>query len=244
MPIWQLILVQLTTFIFIVLFLRWLLHAHIGQALKRLQQLNQQNMEKERALKEELERAEKEAKRKIEEGQQQAEDIKKQSRKEAEKEKENMYIIARKEAQRLIDDAVRDCQRKKTELVLEMQQKSVYLATDMIKYIFTEQNQRDLHIKLVDELIGEIKKLDEKKIKVEGCKAEVVCAYALNESQKKKLKEALSFSLKKDITLVESIDETIIDGLVIKLGGFVIDGSIKNKLKKILPMIKDKAKTL
>ena len=66
----------------------------------------------------------------------------------------------------------------------------------------------------------------------------------LNANQKKRLKEALSSKLKRDVELVEKIDKEIIDGLIVKLGGFVIDGSIKNKFKKILPMMKDKAKTL
>ncbi len=116
MPIWQLILIQLVTFIFIILFLRWLLSTHIGQALKRLQQLNQQNMEKEKALKEELERAAKEVKRKLEEGHQQAEDIRKQARVDSEKDRENMLIRAKEEAQVMVSGAVRDCQRKRPSL--------------------------------------------------------------------------------------------------------------------------------
>ncbi|MDP8297104.1 MAG: F0F1 ATP synthase subunit delta [Candidatus Orphnella occulta] len=244
MPIWQLILIQLVTFIFIVLFLRWLLSTHIGHALKRLQQLNQQNQEKEKALKEELDRARREVKRKIEEGQQQAEDIKKQARIEAEKDRENIFIRAKEEAQRMTNDAVRDCQRKEAELTVEMQQKSVYLAADMISYIFTEKNQKDLHAKLIDELIDEVKKLQDDKIKAEGDKAEVICAYELSDNQRKKIKEVLSNKLKRDIGLVESIDKEIVDGLIIRLGGFVIDGSIKNKLKKILPLMKEKVKTL
>jgi len=66
----------------------------------------------------------------------------------------------------------------------------------------------------------------------------------LNDNQRKKIKEILSSKLGRDIELVESIDKDIVDGLVIKLGGFVIDGSIKNKLKKILPLMREKVKTL
>ena len=244
MPIWQLILIQLVTFIFIILFLRWLLSTHIGQALKRLQQLNQQNMEKEKALKEELERAAKEIKRKLEEGHQQAEDIRKQARVDSEKDRENMLIRAKEEAQVMVSGAVRDCQRKKTELALEMQQKAVYLAADMIGYIFTEQNQKDLHARLIDELISDIKNLAQDKVKAQGDKAKLISAYELNDNQRKKIKEILSSKLGRDIELVESIDKDIVDGLVIKLGGFVIDGSIKNKLKKILPLMREKVKTL
>ena len=246
MLIWQLVLVQVVTFVLIVLFLRWLLYSHISHALKRLQQLNHQNLEREKALKEELSRAEREAKRQIEEGKHQAENIKKQSREEAEKDREGMFIAARKEAKRLINDAVRESQRKRTELTLEMHEKAIYLATEMIKHIFTEQNQQELHIKLIDELIDEIKKLEleEEKINTEGDKAKIICAYALKDNQRKKIKEVLSSKLKRDIVLTESIDKEIIDGLIIRLGGFVIDGSIKNKLSKILPLMKEKAKTI
>jgi F-type H+-transporting ATPase subunit b len=238
----QLVLIQIATFILIITFLRWLLYSHISRALKRLQQLNQENLEKEKALKEEFERAKREAEREIEQGRQQAEEIKDQAREEAEKGREEMVTRARKEAKRLINEAARDCQRKRTELTLEMQEKAVYLASDMIKYIFTERGREDLHAHVIDELITEIEKLDEEKIKASGDKAELICAYKLEDNQKKRLKEVLVSKLHKDVQLDEKIDKDIIAGLNIKLGGFVIDGSIRNRFKKILPLMKEKAK--
>lgn len=240
MLIWQLITVQVVAFIFIVLFLRWLLHAHIVNALRRLRKLNQENLEKEKALKEELERARKEARREVEEGRRQAEELKEQAKKEAEKNREDVLIRARKEAKRLISEAISDCQRKGAELNLEMQEKAMYLATDMIKYIFTEQGRESLHTQLIDELIDEIEKLEKGKINAKGDKAEVVCAYTLGSVQKTKLKNVLSSSLNRDIKLSEKPDPQIIAGLIIKMGGFVIDGSVKNRLRKILSMIKEK----
>lgn len=242
MLIWQLVLIQVVFFIFIILFLRWLFYSHISGALRRLQQLNQENLEREKALREELERAKREAQREIEQGRQEAENIKAKAREEAEKNREDMLDKTRKEAKRLINEALRDCQRKKIELTLELQGKAVFLATDMIRYIFTEQNQQNLHLQLVNELIGEIERLEVDKIKAEGDKAEVVSSYKLKDEQKKKLKEVLSAKLNRAVTLTEKIDADIVAGLVIKLGGFVIDGSIRNKLKKILPVMKEKAK--
>ena len=244
MLIWQLVLIQIVTFVLIILFLRWLLYSHISRALRRLQKLNQENLEKERALKEELERAKREAEREIAEGRRQAENIRAQAREETEKNREDMLGKARREAKRLINEAIKDSQRKRAELTLEMQEKAVYLATDMVRYIFTERGREDLDIRLVDELLGEIEKLEKEKVKAraEDNKAEVVCACALKDAQKKRLKEALSSKLNRSITLTEKIDEGIVAGLIIKLGAFVIDGSVKNKLKKILPIMKEKAK--
>lgn len=244
MLIWQLVLIQIVTFVLIILFLRWLLYSHISRALRRLQKLNQENLAKEKTLKEELERAKREARREIAEGQRHAETIRTQAREEAEKNREDMLGKARREAKRLINEALKDCQRKSAELSLEMQEKSVYLATDMIKYIFTERGQEELDIRLVDELLGEIEKLEKEKVKARAGdnEAEVICACALKDAQKKRLKEALSSKLNRSISLAEKIDEGIVAGLIIRLGAFVIDGSIKNKLKKILPLMKEKAK--
>ncbi|UCB57608.1 MAG: F0F1 ATP synthase subunit delta [Candidatus Omnitrophota bacterium] len=242
MLIWQLVLIQIVTFALIVFFLRWVLYSHISHALRRLQKLNQENLEKEKALKEELERAKREAEREIEEGRRQGKEIIAQAKEEADKSRDDMLGVARKEAKRMINEAIRDCQRKKTELDLEMQEKAVYLASDMIKSIFTEHGQEDLNMRLIDELLLEIKGLDKGRLKAQGDKAEVVSAYPLGDAQKKSLKEILISKLKKDITLTEKIDKEVISGLIIKVGGFVIDGSIKNKLKKIMPLMKERAK--
>ncbi len=242
MLIWQLVLIQVTTFVLIVVFLRWLLYSHVSHALRRLKQLNQENLEKENVLKEELERAKRDAAREIKEGQQKAEEIKRLAREAAEKDREEIVGRARKEAKRLISEAIRDCQRKGTELTLEMQEKSVYLATDIVKSIFTEKGRGNLHSQLIDELIVEIEALEKGKVKATGKEAEIICAYPLGKAQEKKLIDILSAKLNRGITLKKNIDEEIIAGLIIRLGGFVIDGSIRNKLKKILPVMKEKVK--
>lgn len=242
MLIWQLVLIQIVTFALIVFFLRWVLYSHISRALRRLQKLNQENLEKEKALKEELERAKREAEREIEEGRRQGKEIIEQAKEEADKSRDDMLGIARKEAKRMINEAIRDCQRKRTELDLEMQEKAIYLANDMIKSIFTERGQEDLNTRLIDELLLEIKALEKGKLKAQGDKAEIVSAYALGDAQKKSLQEILTSKLNKNIVFSEKIDKEIIAGLIIKVGGFVIDGSIRNKLRKVLPLMKEKAK--
>lgn len=239
MLLWQLILIQVVTFVFIALFLKWLLYNHIGRTLKRLQRLNQENLEKKKALKEELEMAKKEVKGEIERGRHEAENIKEQARKAAEKTREDILAKAKKEAKRVVNEAARDIQRKKAELTLEMRGRAVYLATDMVKYIFTEQGKENLSVQLIDELIAEIKNLEDKKVEAADNQIEIICAFVLPDKQKRRLKEALFFKLKKDIVLTEKIDKEIIAGLIIKLKGFVIDGSIKNRLRKILLIMKD-----
>jgi F-type H+-transporting ATPase subunit b len=243
MSVWQLVLVQIATFITIILFMRWLLYSHISRALKRLQHLNQQNLEKERVLKEEIARAKKQVESEIKDGRTQAEAMKNQAKEEAEKVRRGILEASRKEANRIISEGEKESQRKHEDLLLQMQDKAVYIAIDIIKYIFTEKNTRVLHNQIIDELIENIAELKEGKIKAHGDHAEIICAYPLEENRTEKLKQALSGKLKRNIILSIKVDPEIVAGLVIKLAGFaVIDGSIKNKFKIISPIIREKAR--
>ena len=243
MLVWQIIIIQIATFVLIVLFLRWLLYSHISRALERLQKLNQQNLEKEKVLKEEFERAKKQAELEIQNGKIQAESIKEQAKEDGEKTRRSLLEASKEEAKRIVNEGVRDSQRKYNDLLLEMQDKAVYLAVDIVKYIFTERIQQVLHNQVIDELIDDVASLDKEKIRAQGDKAEIVCAYALGQDQKQRLQQALSSKLERNIILEETLDPEVVGGLIIRLSGFVvIDGSIKNKFKRILPIMKDKVR--
>jgi F-type H+-transporting ATPase subunit b len=244
MEIWRLILLQITTFILIILFMRWLLYSHISRALTRLQHLNQQNLEKEKALKEEMERARKQVESELKNGRLQVDAIKDHAKEEAEKIRRDILEASRDEASRIINEGVKENQRKYEELQLQMKDKAVYVAVDIIKYIFTEKNSLVLHNQIIDELIENIAELEEGKINAQGDEAEIICAYPLDDIRREKLKQALSQKLHRNIILDVKIDAEVVAGLVIKLSGFaVIDGSIKNKLKMISPLMKEKIRS-
>ncbi|MFA6358175.1 MAG: F0F1 ATP synthase subunit delta [Candidatus Omnitrophota bacterium] len=244
MLVWQIILIQIATFVLIILFLRWLLYTHISRALDRLQKLNQQNLEKEKVLKEELERAKKQSDMEIRQGKIEAESIKEQAKEDGEKARRNLLDSSKEEAKRIVNEGVRDSQRKYNDLLLEMQDKAVYLAVDIVRYIFTDKIHKELHTQIIEELIEDVASLDKEKIRAQGDKAEIVCAYPLEAAQKQRLQQALSNKLERHIILEETVDQEVVGGLIIRLSGFVvIDGSVKNKFKRILPVMKEKARS-
>jgi len=242
MLIWQLVLIQVITFVLIVVFLRWLLYNNIRRVLKRLQSLNKENLEREKTLKEEIEKAKKEAQRMIDEAKEEAGTIKEQAHEVAEKEREEIVTKSKREAKRIINEAIKDCQRKEVEFGLKMKEKMIHLAIDMIKHIFTERGRENLHKQIVDELIEEVEGIEKERMRVEGDQAQIICAIPLDAEQKKKLKKVLTSKFNKEVKLSEEIDPEITAGLIIKLERFVVDGSLKNKLKKILPLMKEQAR--
>lgn len=62
----------------------------------------------------------------------------------------------------------------------------------------------------------------------------VITAVAIDDAYKKKLANALTKRIKRDVTLHCEIDPKIIGGAIIHIGDSVIDGSIRGKLTRLL----------
>ena len=69
--------------------------------------------------------------------------------------------------------------------------------------------------------------------------AEVVSAQPLSDAQKEKLSAALKANAGKDVTLNASVDESLIGGLIVKLGSKMIDTSIRTKLGALQNTMKE-----
>ncbi len=61
----------------------------------------------------------------------------------------------------------------------------------------------------------------------------VICAKAIDSKQEAAIAAALSKRLDKTVKLQSEVDESLIGGVKIKVGDFVIDGSVKARLEKM-----------
>ncbi len=80
----------------------------------------------------------------------------------------------------------------------------------------------------ISELFEEYKALEESTIE-----AEVVSARKLTAAQQKEIVSKLKARLGREVTLHNTIDESIIGGAIIRAGDLVIDGSITAQLEKL-----------
>ena len=69
--------------------------------------------------------------------------------------------------------------------------------------------------------------------------ADVVSAKALTKTQADKLAKTLKASTGKDVTLNATVDESLIGGLVVKVGSRMIDTSIRSKLNSLQNAMKE-----
>ena len=72
--------------------------------------------------------------------------------------------------------------------------------------------------------------LNDKQNIIEGT---VISAIALTEKQVKELEEKLSKKYNKNVTLENEVDQSILGGVLVRLGNTQIDGSVKTRLNNI-----------
>jgi F-type H+-transporting ATPase subunit delta len=63
--------------------------------------------------------------------------------------------------------------------------------------------------------------------------AEVVSAEKLTAAQIKKIKEELKASVGSDVELSETVDPSILGGLIVKVGSRMVDNSLRTKLQNL-----------
>lgn len=69
--------------------------------------------------------------------------------------------------------------------------------------------------------------------------AEVASAKALTKTQSEKLAKTLSAQAGKDVKIISTVDESLIGGLVVKIGSKMIDTSIRSKLMALQNTMKE-----
>lgn len=90
------------------------------------------------------------------------------------------------------------------------------------------ENHRLLTIPFIAELFNELKAEDEKRIQ-----AVVFSAFEATEEQKNKLKAALNAKYNAEVDIDFKLDPSLIGGIKIKVGDWIIDGSAASQLKAL-----------
>ena len=90
------------------------------------------------------------------------------------------------------------------------------------------ENRRLAILPEIHEVFEELRADAEKTVE-----AEVISAYKVNAAQQKKIAEALSKRLNREVVLNCRVDKSLIGGAVIRAGDLVIDGSARGKLAQL-----------
>jgi len=231
MTTFQLILVQVVIFILIVIGLRKLLYSKASVEIKRLQLMTDESSKKFEALRGQIEEAKTEYKRTIAQAKEDAQKLIAEAQKEAEELRAKHLQESRKE----IDKMVKSTQAKKENMEREVKsdvtRKSLHLSKAIIHQVFTADSLGATHDVMIEEISQQIGDIDLGQMSEDIKEAEIVTIFPLGKEKMEMLRKKLSSKLKREIELKERIDDSVMAGILIKLGSLILDGSLANKLR-------------
>jgi F-type H+-transporting ATPase subunit b len=238
MLFWQLILLQIITFAVLAVVLHQFLYRQVTGSLGRLQQLYQENQQREEELKQRREEIEQELQTKIARHTEEIGRFKAEAQAAAQKMQEELLAQAKEEGRRIVAEADGKRERMQASLVSEMEEKAVGLASDIIGRVLTAPLAQEIHQHLIDELIEEIGKSGPRP-GLGADTVEVVVPFPLTRPQHERLNTLFSSTMGGSITIKETVEEEIGAGMVVRVGNVVLDASLKNKLKGMLAYVRE-----
>ena len=231
--LFQLIIIQVITFLAIVFALKKFLYTETAKEAIRLRALKEENTRKQKELQERIEAAETADKERIA----RVEEDNRRNRTNAEKEaleaKNRIIREAKEEAEQIVKAAFNRKEKIREELILELQKKTPAAASRIFKEVLSSEAKKIVHDELVDKVAAHIKKIEQVKFKINVKRVELTSAYPLEGRQKNILAASISDRLGKKIDFDEKEDKKLIAGVIVQLGTLVIDGSLENRLRQI-----------
>ena len=235
----QLIIIQVITFCILIFVLRVLFYRQLRTSLARLKTLHEENLAQEEELKKNTELLQKKKEEELAKAKQEAERIINDSRERAVKLASGMETQAKEQADKILNKVAQLAEQSERDFALRCQEEAIQISLKIFKIVFGENDMVLLQHQLVAGFIDELEKLPDEKFTIREGALKISCPLALSPEEKNKLTRILSEKLKnRQADITETINPDIISGIIIQIGSFVIDGSLRNKLSKAIAYIK------
>ncbi|MCX5698461.1 MAG: F0F1 ATP synthase subunit delta [Candidatus Omnitrophica bacterium] len=236
----NLLIIQTITFIGIFFLLRFLFSRHLNAALARLNTLHEENLIKEQQLTDELKRAKEEGDAEIKRAKDEAGLIIEEAGNEGVRLRANMEEQAKIQVTKIIADGNNEAERFKEKCMKETDAHSLDLAMKLVEQLLSEKDKESLQQEFISEIISEIAKLSKDQFSIASDRVKVNSSHPLRKDQRENLQRVLKEKTGTEMIFEEVLSKDLIGGLIVEIGGLIIDGTLKNKLQRILPYFRKK----
>ena len=152
----------------------------------------------------------------------------------------NLEDQAKIQVAKIIADGNNEVERLKEKYMKETESCSLDLAMKLVEQLLSEKTKESLQQEFISEIISEITKLPKDQFSVDSDRVRVSSSQSLSKDQKENLQRVLIEKTGREMIFEEILKKDLIGGLIIEIGGLVIDGTLKNKLERILPYFRKK----
>jgi len=203
-------------------------------AMKSLQKLLQENLDREAKLKREYLLAQEEHSPEVVKGKQEAARLKEIAKESMNRLKEEVLAKAREGAEALIAAAKKEAEEYQKQARQDLEKKAVKLSLELVKSTFSSEAMESLQDQFIAEIIAVIEKMDDPRLKAQSDEVKISAAIQLNDKQKTALLNCLNHKTGRQLKPEIKQEEGIVAGLVINLGELILDASLQNRMKRAL----------
>lgn len=233
MLIISLVVLQVVVFAGLVFILKRVITQNVISATQHLEKLDREYSKKEDGVDRRLQEVQKKSQDILENARGEAEKLKAQIIKEAETEKDNMLKDARFQSDEIIEQADKLKELLISEINERIYRQAMEKACELIQDALPDKFKEDIHKEWVEELLrngfGQLENLD---ISEDIKEVKVVSGFSIKEKEREMISEKIKSALGRDISIVEETDPKLVAGIVVSIGGLVLDGSLRNKIRE------------
>ena len=226
------IAVQAVIFIVLIFVLRGFMQGHVSGAVGHLEKMNEDLLKQQAEMKQKIAEAEREYDSKMAKLQQEITARQTQVRQEANKTIEDAKARAGEEREKLIKEAIETKDKLRQEVMLGMEDHAIQYSEQVIAEFFSDEIKKKMHEGLIEEVLNGIRDVNMDYFQIESDTAELILPEPSTNELQQKIKKLFQEKIKKDIQIKDTIDPTLVGGMILKFGTFVIDGSLANRLKE------------
>ena len=214
----------------VILFTRGIFAKDLTQALKRVNQQEQELQEKAELFEQRLNQLEQEYRAKIKRAETEAEEIVQKAKGQAMNIRTVAVEDAKHRARQLLLEAEQGKAQLKRELAKAFNGQAVRQACDSLRTLLPPQGLASLHLSLVAELLPVLSSLEAQSLQAGVERVEVVTAQPLAPDQSKRLAQWVADSLGPHVALQVDTDPSLVAGCLVRIGQTIVDNTLANRL--------------
>jgi len=226
-----LIVVFVVVFFLFVFLFRRIINKNITSAVRHLDQISQDYVQKQEEADRKLEEAQRLYKETVNKAKEEALSLRQDLLKQAQQEKDNIVQNAQTQAQDIVQQAEKSRYLLISELEKRIDLESVKKASILLGEVLPKDIGEEIHSRLVKEFINvSLAKLDNLEVARDVNEVKIVSAFDLGNKDKGDVIKILKEKIGRDLKVNEEIDSSLVAGFMIVLGSLVIDGSLRFKV--------------
>ena len=230
----NLVVVQVIIFSIVILVLKKILYGDTESAVNRLESSIQDASKKKEEMASKVSEMDAEYVKKKEEAANLAGEYKDEAQIEMTTKRDEMMSKARVDAEKIVTDAQGMREKIREEIAEEEKNKMFQKCGELLKLTLNDVVRERINEILIDDFLSEMAKVEASHIPHNIEKIEIISNIVLNDNMKTRIKDAIKMKIPNELPVEETVDESLVGGVMLKFGSLVLDGSIGNKLQEKL----------